>query len=359
MIYNKRMFDVITIGTGTRDVFLESKLFRIIRAPKHLKKLGFPTGEALALAAGAKIEVAPPIFTVGGGAANAAVTFARQGFKAAALMKLGADENGDSVISAMKRERVAAFPLMDKKDITAYSAILLSPTGERTILNYRGASEDMKASEVPYAKLRARWAYFVPGRIPLPVIFSITKRLQKQGTMLAMNPSKHYLEMGPKKLAPLFKMLDVVIMNREEAAYLTGCDYAKEKEIFKNLDKMVRGVAVMTDGPRGVLVSDGRTMYRAGIYRERKLVNRTGAGDAFGSGFVAGLIEFAGRSVSQPMHEYSKEAISHAIRLGSANATSVVEHIGAEIGILRKHVFKTDRRWRTLPVAIKKFHHAG
>jgi len=51
------MFDVIAIGTATRDVFLISPLFKVLRDPKHLEKIGFKTGEAQCFALGAKVEV--------------------------------------------------------------------------------------------------------------------------------------------------------------------------------------------------------------------------------------------------------------------------------------------------------------
>ena len=91
------MFDVITIGTATRDVFLTSNLFKVLKDPTHLKKLGFKTGEAECFALGSKIEVEKPTITVGGGAANAALTFSRQGLRTASVLRMGDDELSDSI----------------------------------------------------------------------------------------------------------------------------------------------------------------------------------------------------------------------------------------------------------------------
>jgi sugar/nucleoside kinase (ribokinase family) len=101
---------------------------------------------------------------------------------------------------------------------------------------------------------------------------------------------------------------------------------------------LIDGIAVMTDGARGAIVSDGRYIYRAGIFKEKKLVDRTGAGDAFGSGFVAGFI--------------LKKDIHFALRLASANATSVVEKIGAQAGILRRKDFNLAR-WQYLDLDVE------
>ncbi|MEK7464716.1 MAG: PfkB family carbohydrate kinase, partial [Patescibacteria group bacterium] len=146
-----------------------------------------------------------------------------------------------------------------------------------------------------------------------------------------------YLEMG-SKLQMLLRSVNVVILNREEASHLTGVDYGKERLIFKKFDELTNGIAVMTDAAKGALVSDGQYVYKAGIFKEKRLVDRTGAGDAFGSGFVAGYLQ--------------KQDIHYALRVASANATSKVEHIGAQEGILRKKDLD-NKRWRYLDLDIE------
>ncbi|MBI5079261.1 carbohydrate kinase family protein [Candidatus Wolfebacteria bacterium] len=341
------MYDVITIGTATRDVFSTSPLFKIVKDPKHLQKMGFPTGEAQCFALGGKIEVGAPVLTTGGGATNAAVTFARQELKSAALVKIGDDESASAIINELKKEKIAPFAVVKKNASTAYSTILLAPSGERTILVYRGASEDLKTDEIPFDNLKARWAYIVPGKIPFAVIENIVNHFSKNKTMIAFNPSKHFIEMGLKKLKPLLTKIKVVILNREEAASLTGVNYENEKEIFRKLDEAVAGIAVMTDGGKGVLISDGHAIYSAGVFKEKFVADRTGAGDAFGSGFVAGLAqkkENCRKGLCRPFN------IEYAARLGSANATSVIEKIGAKAGILTKKEFEKDARWKRLPM---------
>ncbi len=351
------MFDIITIGTATRDVFLTGKLFKVIKDPAHLKKIGILTGEAECFALGSKIEIEKPIFTTGGGAANAAVTFSRQGLKTASLIKLGKDQEAESILKELKKEKVSVFPVFDKNLGTGYSAILLSPSGERTILVYRGASHNLKADEIPFEKISAkggsafggksRWAYISPGNIPFSALLKIYSHLEKQNTLIAINPSKYLIEMGIKKLKPILSKSKVVILNREEASYLTKINYRNEKEIFQSLDRAVLGIAVMTDGPKGVIISDGRKIYQAGTFKNKKVVDRTGAGDSFGSGFVSGLIR---KSEKCDKNKCAPANIAYAIRLGSANATSNLEKIGAADGLLTKNDFEKNPRWRTLKI---------
>lgn len=316
-------FDIITIGTATMDVFLESSA-----------KTGKEKNQCLPL--GAKIEIPEPVFATGGGATNAAVTFARHGFKTASLFKIGKDLAGEEVLREMKKEKVSALAVKDNKLKTDYSAILVASNGERTILNYRGASADLKESEIPFGSLSAKWAYVSPGNLPFETIKKIFSHFSEIGASIAFNPSKRYLDMGIKKLEPLLNMTKVVLFNREEASELTGIPYEKEKELFARLDKAVKGIAVMTEGPKGLVISDGKTIYRAGIFRNKKVVDRTGAGDAFGSGFVAGLARNGN--------------IEYAIRLGLANATSVIEHFGAKKGIITKSEFENSARWKKISI---------
>jgi sugar/nucleoside kinase (ribokinase family) len=110
-----------------------------------------------------------------------------------------------------------------------------------------------------------------------------------------------------------------------------------ERKILYALEENFSGIIVITDGKNGSILSDGKIRLRAGIFKERKLIDRTGAGDAFGAGFVAGIIQNPG--------DYS-----YAIRLASANATSNIEIIGAKTGILTKEDFLKNSRWGKLKI---------
>ncbi|MBI2454136.1 MAG: carbohydrate kinase family protein [Parcubacteria group bacterium] len=328
------MFDIITIGTATRDAFVKSREFKIISTPEY------STGEGLCLPAGAKIEVDDIIFATGGGATNAAVTFSRQGFHTAAICKIGQDVSGREILSNLKSENISTgFVVEDEKLKTAYAILILSASGERTVLVYRGASEDLKPADINFRTLNARW-FYIAGSLSPEVLDVVLSKAQEIKAKTAMNPSKSQIKLGLKGLSGILKKLDVVIMNREEGAYLTGFDYKREEKIFTALDEYIKGVVVLTDGPKGVLVSDGKNIYKAGIYKEKIVADRTGAGDAFGSGFVAGLMQTNGD-------------LERAIRLASANATSVVEAVGAKAGIITRAQFENDPRWKDFKIEIR------
>ena len=328
------MFDVITIGTATRDAFLRSREFKIISTPEY------QSGEGLCLPAGAKIDLDDIVFATGGGATNAAVTFSRQGFNTATICKIGNDVSGREVLSNLKSEGVSTgLVVEDEKLKTAYSVLILSNTGERTALVYRDASENLEVEDINPRALNAQW-FYIAGSVPLAVLNLILNQAKSVKAKVVMNPSKNQIKLGLKGFGDILKKLDVVILNREEGSLLTGIKYGSVRDIFKKLDEYVTGMIVLTDGPKGVMVSDGQKIYQAGIYKEKIVADRTGAGDAFGSGFVASLI-------SEPNN------IERAIKLASANATSVVESVGAKVGILSRDAFENESRWKKLDIKVR------
>ena len=329
------MYDVITIGSITRDVFLRSKGILTIRSER------FKTGAGECIPLGSKMEIDELAFTVGGSAANTAVTFARRGARTATVAKIGRDVRGEEMLRTLAKEGVVTrFIAKDPFRMSAYSVVILTPSGERAILTYRGAEKELAARDFPKSRLYARWFYLTHLSGKSAALFgTILRHAKAVGARVAVNPGKTQLRMPRHRLQPLLKLIDVFILNREEASYLTKVPYAREDAIFQKLDSWVPGIVAVTDGPGGVTVSDGSTRWSAGILKEKRHVDRTGAGDAFGSGFVTGLLERPGN-------------IPYAIQLGSANATSVVEHIGAQEGILGKR--DSILRWGRLRIREKR-----
>lgn len=319
------MYDVITIGSATRDVFLITDQYRIVSSPE------FSSGQGIYLGLGSKLNVEKLVFTCGGGGANAAVTFARQGFKTACIGVVGNDLNGIELIHALEKEGIDTSHFQQHSDdFTGYSAILVGPKGERTILSYKGEGHHFDANSVPFEKLESKWLYLDSLGGNFELLERAVNWAVKNGVHLATNPGVRELQHGREKLAPLLRNFKIVAMNQEEAALLTGVEFNKEDELFKALNDLIDGVAIMTQGEKGVIVSDlprgkagGEKIYRAGIPKEALQIERTGAGDAFNSAFVA-------------QYARTPDDIQKCIQLGIANATSVVSQSGAMAGILKK-----------------------
>lgn len=312
----KMRFDVITIGSATRDVFLNTPEF------KDLKNTSAPGGEEICFPLGEKIEIKKIVFATGGSGTNHAVTFARQGYNTACIGIIGEDLIGEEVVKELKAESINT-DLMQKHDdeCTAYSTILVQDGGERTILSYKGEGQHFNAAEISFDDLEADWLMVgsLGGHIELfqkAVAWAAGK-----GVKIAVNPGTKELQLGLETLKPLLKQCAIVSMNREEAAQLLGLTNQNEEEIFKSMDAVIDGIFVMTKGHEGVSVSDGQNIYSAGV-PDSPVVERTGAGDAFVSGFTA---------------EYARSGdVAKAIQLATANSSSVVTQYGSKAGILKK-----------------------
>lgn len=323
------MYDIVSIGSATQDVFLSADGFKIVDSAD------FSIGKGICLPFGSKVEIKKIVFASGGGGTNAAVTFGRQGMKTACVGVIGSDANGSVILDELRREGVdGKYFQIHHEDITAYSVILVGSAGERTILSYKGEGIHWDADAIPWERLNSKWMYVNSLGGHLDMLERIVKFADENGIHLASNPGPKEMELGLERLSPLWKHFDIIGMNQEEAATLTGIAYDRPEEIFKAMDKAIGGIFILTRGQEGVMISDGHNLYSAGI-PNKTVIERTGSGDAFHSAFLAEFI----RSGS----------IEKAVQLGTANATSVVMHYGAKEGILRK-----DDPGEFGPVAVQK-----
>jgi sugar/nucleoside kinase (ribokinase family) len=154
---------------------------------------------------------------------------------------------------------------------------------------------------------------------------NLFEHCQKKNIQIAWNPGKDQLKLGLKKLAKFMKTTCVFDLNRDEALeLLIGLKKGQAKNnirfILKELHKQGQKLTVVTDGPKGAYLYDGKKVYfRAAL--KRKGINTTGAGDSFGSGLVAGLIKY-------------DQDLDKSLKLGIYNSNSVIMKIGAQQGIL-------------------------
>lgn len=319
------MFDIITFGSASRDIFLKSKDFSTISNRK------FITGQGICLTLGSKIDVEEMSFYSGGGGTNTAAGFSKQGFRAAYCGMLGQDLAGESLIEELQRFKIDTSLVKKHNQKPTNHSIVFSLGKERTILVYRGASEELSKKDIPWSKLKARWFYLAPLAGKLAnltenlVSFAKTKKIK-----VALNPSRQQLSLPFSVLKNILNKIDILILNQEEASLLTKIPYQKEKEIFKKIDQLTKGITIMTKGEKGAMVSDGRYLYTAPIL-ETAVVDKTGAGDAFGSGFVSGIME--------------KNDIVYAVQLAIANSAFSLKKQGAKEGLLGK-----NQKWEKVKV---------
>lgn len=330
-------YDIITFGSATQDVFLKSRSFKV----KQEKKIF--TGKGICLSLGSKIPVEKVEFLSGGGGTNTAFTFKNQDFETTYCGMVGDDPAGWQIKRDLEKKGIATELVFFTKTKRTNYSVILGTENERTILTYRGASEELKKKNIPWRKLKTKWFYLAPFSGKLAGFWeSVLIFAKRKGIKVAMNPGSTQLMFSREKLKKLLNLADVLILNQEEASLATGVSYNKEEEIFETLDSWVRGICIMTKGPLGGVLSDGKYLYNFGILKEKKIVDRTGTGDAFGSGFLTGLLKSQKSKVPEgkPVVSYgagkSQKSIEYAIQFGSANATGCLQKFGAKNGLLKK-----------------------
>ena len=303
---------VLCVGKAAQDVFLRDDEFD----PKCEGDVCFTE-----LPLGAKMDIDELIFATGGNATNVATTLSRQGLHAQYLWALGHDPASVASLTTLDEEGIDTSGAVQQASYAAsYSTVLIALSGERTIMNYQGK---LPSPEVVEKLLDSAsvpdWVY--PTSVGgLETLERVVLWAEKHGVKVMLNPAGSELK-DPAKLRGLLESVEVLCLNKEEMQQLVEGD---------DLETLVRHglhycpVVIVSDGPRGVCASDGKTIVMAGMYEDVPVVDRTGAGDAFASGFLSQWLR--GKSLKD------------SIVFGSANSTSVVGQIGAKAGILRTGV---------------------
>jgi ribokinase len=316
---------MLAIGKASQDVFLQSSKDFQPYVHKGVQYEQLPLGQ--------KIHVDNMIITTGGNATNVAVTFARQGLHSKYAWELGLDAISTSILANLDDEGVDTSHVRQHADFKpSYSTILLAPTGERTVLNFAGSPIKAHSTPIDLDVLEGvDWVY-LSSINNMELLEKIVEKATKHGVKVMMNPSG--LELAePEKLKSIIEDIEVIALNKEEAQILVHGETLEE--LARHLTHFVP-VAVVSDGPDGVVATDGKVVVRAGMYEDVKVVDRLGAGDAFGSGFLSQWAQGA--------------SLKDSVVFASANSTSVVTKIGAKEGILH-----APNKLHTMPISEKPF----
>ncbi|MBI2647466.1 carbohydrate kinase family protein [Candidatus Woesearchaeota archaeon] len=148
------MYDVITVGSATLDVFARTRFSELI-------KIIDPKGETdlLAFPSGSKILIDELEFTTGGGGTNTAFALLRLGHKVAFIGKIGEGTNSDFIYKNLKKEKIDLL-CSHGKGHAGYSVILDTLEHDRTILVYKGINDQLRNYDIPYKKIKTKWFYF-------------------------------------------------------------------------------------------------------------------------------------------------------------------------------------------------------
>ncbi|MBR3055996.1 carbohydrate kinase family protein [Candidatus Saccharibacteria bacterium] len=306
------MARIVSLGSALQDIYLVD---HDDLAPTTIG------GEAIFgnVLVGSKVDIDRISYEVGGGGVNSAITFARHGHEAIFLGNVARDPAGMAVVQKLEREGVdSSYVNFLERRGTGASVILLdSKSGERTILTCRGASEQFgNFDESDLDLIQPDWLYVTTLRGDFETLERFLKKARALGAKVMLNPGIRELE-DAGCLTKLLKYVDILNVNKSEAARIVpGVTLT---ELLYHLSGYVPTV-IITDGAMGGIAGNGSEIYRFGIYEDMRVKDATGAGDAFGSGFLACIAK--GKSFRQ------------SLIFASANSTAVVGKLGANRGIL-------------------------
>lgn len=260
-----------------------------------------------------------------GNSANAAVSAHRLGLKSALVTNLGHDRNGKDCLEHLRNEGIHTdyVKLHEGKKTNYHYVLRYGP--ERTIL--------IKHETFPYLMpdftVPPRYIYFSSiGEHGVPFHHELAKYIKNNDTKLVFQPGTFQLNLGLETLRDLYEVTDVFFCNKEEAQELLKTDEQHVPTMLRQFKELGIALPVITDGPNGAFVVDEEDQaWHMPMYPDPKApVDRTGAGDSFSSTFVAALA--LGKTPSE------------ALAWGPINSMSVVQHIGAQKGLLTREALE-------------------
>ncbi len=304
----------MSIGGATFDLFMRLN-HSLVKEEHHTEQFSLPLG--------AKIRVEQVIGACGGGADNTAVGLARLGCQAAFSGILADDQWGAQLIKNFECEGVDTRGVtFVEKETSSFSLILSARSGERVILYDPGTNAHLH--DVTFDREMAGEMDCIYLNHIQPITSAIEDDLIRIFTTephphLTWNPGGAQIEAGitAKNNKLLLCHTHLLQLNKEEA--LAFSNTKTIKEALWKLHCAGAKIVCITDGKNGAFATDGKSLYRCPVI-ETKVVDTTGAGDAFGTGMTWGLL--------------TGLDLPKSLQAGTINAMSVVGAVGAQAGLL-------------------------
>jgi len=341
------MVKVLTIGSATQDIIIEYQEGIQVT----INKSGKPY---IAWPEGSKIKVQKLHYASGGGATNSAASFAQLGCGTSCFFKVGDDAAGKAIREDVAQRGITVHHAISEQEETGSSFVIPTTKKDRIIFAYRGANQTIKEADVPEEIFGEHDCLYITSlsneaaNVLPHIAYEAQERIQKTGIKVAVNPGASQLKKNSRTLKAALAHIDVLILNTEEMKQFmhtlkpqhsksAGIGIVPDgpllmrsiltfkestftlQEYFKEIFSYGVKRIVVTDGKEGVYVATKDSIYFHPALQV-ELINSLGAGDAFGSCFVANLL--LGRKLED------------AIRCGILNASSVVMHHDAKSGLL-------------------------
>ncbi len=237
----------------------------------------------------------------GGKGSNQAVAAARAGAPTAFVGAFGDDSFGRDAQAFLRAEGITVHAAR-KKLPTGNAAILVNHRGQNQIVVALGANAALAPRDVPSTLLRSARVVVCQHETNLPLNAAVLRTARRAGVTTVLNPAPMRADFDARILAHT----DVLIPNESEFVALIarpGFDEAALHALAPAaLHSLCRSLGaptvIVTLGARGCFVSEPSRHTFIPSYTGLKVIDTTGAGDAFVGGFAAGLVKFSGDQVA-------------------------------------------------------------
>lgn len=309
------MPDVLCVGSCSLDAFLGlSEEEQYVSLDRQQNRLCLPYG--------AKIPLKSCEFLAGGNACNVAVGLSRLGFQIELMAEIGEDSFGEQILQTLAQEGVG-ISFLQKKGRSSF-AVSINYQGDRTLLT----EHRLREHNFSFTSVKTGWLYLTSlGERWQEAYANVLSFVQETKTKLAFNPGTAQLHGGYQSLLPILKATDLLFLNLEEAKALVSQKTSSKENfsrsfLLRALQEIGAKTVILTDSKNGSCVrgEKGREEQMDSI--ECPVVEKTGAGDAYASGFLASFL--------------LGQDIKTAMMWGSLNAASVIGFVGAQKGLLKR-----------------------
>lgn len=313
----EKTFDLLSIGDATVDIFLTlNKINDYCRLDKEKNEL--------CLKYGGKILADDSHFLLGGNGCNVAVGVSRLNVNTAFISELGDDEFADIVLKGLQKENVNTTLVKQTAGLRTNFAVILTFEQDK-VLFARHIPRDHGFS---FDGISAKWVYLTSmGQKWKEAYKNTLDFARRTGCKLVFNPGTTQINEGTESFADVLAAADILFINKQEAVEIFNFQYT----IFNEDSMKEMLLRIKEKGPKAVVVTDNNNgsyamdeagqIYYIGVF-PATVVQKTGAGDAYTSGFLSATV------LGKPIDE--------AMRWGAINSSGVIQKIGAQPGLLTR-----------------------
>lgn len=314
-------FDVLCIGSAKIDIFLS------IGQENSYVRLNKDTNE-LCISYGQKIPVDTCSLQLGGNACNVAVGLSKLQIPTTVMAEIGEDEFSQKIINGLKAEGVNSDFLLQNSTSPSSFSVILDFEKDRTIFGQHSKREH----NFSFENLSTRLIYLTSLGLEWKNAYqNALEFTKKTNALLAFNPGTPQLKEGFEGIKEILKATAILFVNKEEAVKILrindeGLPAGKAglmiNDLLNGLKQLGPKIVVVTDGANGSYAIDGQGKILSQAVMKTTIVEKTGAGDAYASGFLGATL--------------SNLPIQTAMIWGTLNASGTMSAIGAQNGLLSR-----------------------